>query len=325
MCCEQFDSHHMSKKMYSIVVPCYKSSQTIEKLVELTTAEMKKMGCDNIEFVLVNDCSPDDGETIEVLKKLAAKNKNIKVVNLGKNAGQHNAMMAGLRYAEGDTIISMDDDLQTHPSQLPKMFAAYEEGYDVVYGYYPEKKHSLFRNFGSWFNRFSVSVLLGKPKDVISSSFWIMRKYVRDNIIQYQGSHTYLLGLILRATSNIKSVPVKHFEREYGQSGYNLKALIKLWSNIIGFSSKPLQLAMYIGNIMAIGAVMFGITIIIRKVIDPTLSVGWPSIMVAILFGTGINLFFLGLLGEYVGRVYLHLNREPQYVIKDVINVEKEK
>lgn len=311
--------------MYSIVIPCYKSSHTIKKLIELTTVEMNKMGRSEIEFVLVNDCSPDGGETIKILKKLAEENENIKVINLGKNAGQHNAMMAGLRYAEGDTIISMDDDMQTHPSQLSKMFDAYEKGYDVVYGYYPEKKHSLFRNFGSWFNRFTVSLLLGKPKEITSSSFWIMRKYVRDNIVQYEGSHTYLLGLILRATGNIKSVPVKHFEREYGQSGYNLKQLIKLWSNIIGFSSKPLQMALYLGNIMSIGAFVAAIIIVVRKILDPTLSVGWPSTMVAILFGTGVNLFFLGLIGEYVGRVYLHLNKEPQYVIKEVINVKKEK
>lgn len=310
--------------MYSIVVPCYKSAPTIEKLVELTTEEMNKMGRNDIEFVLVNDCSPDDGATIRILKKIAEERKNVKVINLGKNTGQHNAVMAGLSYAEGDTIISMDDDMQTHPSQLSKMFVAYEEGYDVVYGYYPEKKHSAFRNLGSWFNRATVSVLLKKPKNVISSSFWIMRKYVRDNIMQYKGSHTYLLGLILRATGNIKSVPVEHFEREYGKSGYDLKQLIRLWSNILGFSAKPLRIAFYLGNIMALGAVLLGIVIIIRKLSDPAIAVGWPSTMVAVLFGAGINLFFLGLIGEYVGRVYLHLNKEPQYVIKETINIKDE-
>ena len=311
--------------MYSIVVPCYKSSQTIEKLVEITTSEMEKMGRCDIEFVLVNDCSPDGGETIAVLKRLAEERSNVKVINLGKNAGQHNAMMAGLRYAEGDTIISMDDDLQTHPSQLPKMFEEFDKGHDVVYGFYPEKKHSLFRNFGSWVNRTTVSILLGKPKEITSSSFWIMRKYVRDNIIEYQGSHTYLLGLILRATGNIKSVPVQHFEREYGESGYNFKSLLRLWSNIIGFSSKPLQLALYIGSTIAVIAFIAAIIIIAKKFMDPTLSAGWPSTIVTILFGTGLNLIFLGLIGEYVGRVYLHLNKEPQYVIKEVMNVKRKK
>ena len=150
--------------MYSIVIPCYKSSHTLKKLVTLTTEEMQKMNREDLEFVLVNDCSPDGGKTLEVLRQLAEENENVRVINLAKNVGQHNAMMAGLRYAKGDTIISMDDDMQTHPSQLPKMFAEYDKGYDVVYGYYPEKKHSLFRNFGSWVNRASVTILLGKPK-----------------------------------------------------------------------------------------------------------------------------------------------------------------
>ena len=240
--------------MYSIVIPCYKSSHTLKKLVTLTTEEMQKMNREDLEFVLVNDCSPDGGKTLEVLRQLAEENENVRVINLAKNVGQHNAMMAGLRYAKGDTIISMDDDMQTHPSQLPKMFAEYDKGYDVVYGYYPEKKHSLFRNFGSWVNRASVTILLGKPKEITSSSFWIMRKYVRDNIIEYTGAHTYLLGLILRATQNIKSVPVQHFEREYGQSGYTFKQLVKLWSNIIGFSYKPLASTCY-GKYYGFGSV----------------------------------------------------------------------
>lgn len=310
--------------MYSIVIPCYQSSKTIKKAVACTRQTMLEMQRTDFEFILVNDCSPDNGETLSVLRELAQDDSRIKVINLGKNAGQHNAMMAGLRHAKGEVIISMDDDMQTHPSQLPKMFEAFEEGFDVVYGYYPNKKHSLFRNLGSWFNRTTVTLLLGKPKEITSSSFWIMRKYVRNNLIQYDGSHTYLLGLILRATTNIKSIPVEHFAREYGSSGYNIRQLIKLWSNIIGFSSKPLQIAMYLGNLMALGSVIGAIAIIIRKFMNPAISVGWPSTMVAILFGTGINLFFLGLIGEYVGRVYLHLNKEPQYVIKETFNIDEE-
>lgn len=310
--------------MYSVVIPCYKSSHTIRKVVEMTKEEMYKMNHTDLEFILVNDCSPDEGETIAVLREMALQDKNIKVIDLGKNAGQHNAMMAGLRYAKGDVIISMDDDMQTHPSQLPKLFEEFDKGFDVVYGYYPHKKHSFFRNLGSLFNRMTVSLLLGKPKEIISSSYWIMKKYVRDNIVKYEGSHTYMLGLILRATRNIKSVPVEHFKREYGESGYNFKQLVKLWSNILGFSSKPLQIAMYLGNILSLIAIISGIAIIIRKFLNPGISVGWPSVIVAILFGSGINLFFMGLIGEYIGRIYMHLNKEPQYVVKEIIDLGEE-
>ena len=218
--------------MYSIIIPCYKSAQTIGTVVSTTAAEMDKMGRHEYEFVLVNDCSPDDGATIKKLRELAREYKNVKVVDLAKNAGQHNAVMAGLRNSSGDVFLSMDDDMQTRPSELHKMFEAFDSGYDVVYGIYKEKKESLFRLFGSWVNKMCAVVFLDRPKNLKTSSFWIIRKYVRDSIISYEGAYTYLMGLILRSTSNIAQVEVKHYEREVGQSGYTLKTLLKLWSNI---------------------------------------------------------------------------------------------
>lgn len=311
--------------MYSIVIPCYKSSETIEEVVTSTLSVMKKLNKENIEFVLVNDCSPDNGKTIDKLRQLAKEYSFVKVINLAKNVGQHNAMMAGLRHATGDVIISMDDDMQTRPSELPKMFAEFENGYDVVYGCYPEKKHSAFRNFGSWFNRITVTWLLKKPKEIRSSSFWIMHKFVKDSIVTYTGSHTYLLGLILRTTHNIKSVEVNHFEREHGTSGYTLKSLLGLWSNIIGFTSKPLELAMHMGYFVSFCSIVAAVIVFIRKLVNPALTVGWPSIIIAIFFSLGILLAFMGLIGEYIGRMYIQINNEPQYVIKESINIEEEK
>ena len=144
-------------KRISIVIPCYNSEATIRKVVEMVMEEFKKMDGYDCEFVLVNDGSPKD-DTYGEIKKLGEQYKNVKGINLLRNFGQHNALMAALHYTEGDFILGMDDDMQTHPSQLPKMFAEYDKGYDVVYGYYPEKKHSLFRNFGSWVNRASVTI-----------------------------------------------------------------------------------------------------------------------------------------------------------------------
>lgn len=310
--------------MYSIVIPCYKSSETIETVVMSSVSEMKKMSRDNLEFVLVNDCSPDGGKTRRKLFELAQKYSFVKVIDLAKNVGQHNAMMAGLRHAEGDVIISMDDDMQTRPSELVKMFASFEEGYDVVYGCYPEKKHSLFRNFGSWFNRATVTLLLNKPKEIRSSSFWIMRKFVKDSIIEYTGAHTYLLGLILRTTNNIKSVEIQHFEREYGTSGYTLKSLLALWSNIIGFTAKPLEIAMHLGFLIAGFSFIAGIIIFVRKMIDPMVTIGWSSTIVAIFFSLGIILSFMGVIGEYIGRMYLQVNNEPQYVIRETVNIKED-
>ena len=293
--------------MYSIIIPCYKSSETIQRVVECTIEEMKNLGKTELEFVLVNDCSPDNRKTWRKLNEIADKYPFVKIIDLAKNVGQHNAVMAGLRHAAGDVIISMDDDMQTNPKELVKMFAAFDEGYDVVYGYYMEKKQTTFRKFGAWFNQMTVHCFLKKPKDIISSSFWIMRKYVRDEIIHYTGAYTYLLGLILRTTNNIKSVEVKHYEREVGSSGYTLKALIKLWSNITGFTSKPLHIIMNLGYFVA------GISFI-----------SWSSIIISIWFSLGILLISLGLIGEYLGRLYLKVNEQPQYVIREKRNVEGE-
>ena len=157
--------------LYSIIIPCYNSSKTIRKVVELTMQEMENQKRTPYEFVLVDDFSPDGGDTVRALESLADDYSCVKIVELAKNSGQHNAVMAGLNYADGDTLIAMDDDMQTHPSQLPVLFEEFDKGYDIVYGYYPQKKHSLFRNFGSYINYLSVRILIGKPKDMKTSSF----------------------------------------------------------------------------------------------------------------------------------------------------------
>ena len=310
--------------LYSIIIPCYKSGQTIEHVVDMTREEMVRLGRSNLEFVLVNDCSPDEGRTISVLRRMAENHTDVKVIDLAANSGQHNALMAALRHAEGDIIIGMDDDGQTHPSQLGKLFSALDEGYDLVYGYYPDKKHSWFRNMGSRFNDFTVNSMIKKPKDVRTSSYFLVRKFIRDYSIQYEGSYTYLLGLFMRCTQNITSVPIQHFEREAGESGYTLKQLIRLWSSIIGFSVIPLRAASVAGFFFAGVGILAAVAVIIMKFVIPDMSMGWPSLMCAISFFFGLNFMFLGMIGEYLGRMFLAMNKEPQYVIKATYNIEKE-
>ncbi len=303
--------------LYSIIVPCYKSSHTIRELVELTSAKMEEMGRTPFEFVLVDDCSPDNGETISLLKELADEYESVHVVELAQNSGQHNAVMAGLNYAKGDVLIAMDDDLQTHPSQLPILFEAFDQGYDIVYGHYPQKHHSLFRNFGSWVNYTSVRILIGKPKDLKTSSFWIIKKFVRDYVIQYKSHYTHLQGLFLRTTRNIASVPVEHFDRGYGQSGYTFKKLIELWSNIMGYSIVPLRIATRVGVFFAVLSILGAIAIILKKIFAPTSAVGWYSLIVSIFFLSGLIMIFLGLIGEYLGRMFQGMSNNPQYVVRD--------
>lgn len=309
--------------MYSFVIPCYNSSKSIRHVVELTMEEMEKMNRREFEFVLVNDYSSST-KTMPVLKKLAEEYPCVTVLNLAKNAGQHNAIMAGLNYAKGDILIGMDDDMQTHPSQLPYLFEELEKGYDIVYGYYPEKKHSAFRNFGSWVNYISVRILIGKPKELKTSSYWVARKFVRDSVIEYQAPYAYIQGLFLRTTRNISCIPIQHFQREEGESNYTFKRLLKLWSNIIGFSITPLRLTEYCGFGLSLLSIIAAVVVLIRKILNPAMALGWPSLMIVICFFSGIQLMFLGLIGEYIGRMFLGLNRQPQYVIREVIRQESE-
>lgn len=315
---DQGNGQERKNVLYSIIIPCYKSSQTIRKVVEMTMQELEKLEKREYEFVLVDDCSPDGGATMAALMALVRDYACVRVVELAKNAGQHNAVMAGLNHAQGDAFIAMDDDMQTHPSQLKFLLDEFDKGYDIVYGYYPEKKHSKFRNFGSYVNYMSVRILLKKPKDLKTSSFWVIRRFVRDYAVEYKSAYTHLQGLFLRTTRHISSVPIQHFEREVGTSNYTLKKLIALWSNIIGFSIVPLQLAMYAGWIFSALGILGAVAVVLMKMIRPYMAIGWPSMMAAICFFSGLNLLFMGMIGEYVGRIFQGVSRNPQYVVRQV-------
>lgn len=303
--------------LYTIVIPCYRSSHTIRKLVELTSEKMREMRRTPFEFILVEDCSHDDRKTLNELRSLADDYDYVKVISLAKNAGQQNAIIAGLHEAGGDIIISMDDDMQTHPSQLPVMFAEIEKGYDIVYGVYKDKKHNKFRNFGSWLNHVTVKILIGKPKHMKTSSYWIAKRFVRDYIIQYTGTYTHIQGLMLRTTENISTVEVEHFAREYGKSGYTFGKLVKLWSNILGYSIVPLRMARNAGFLFFVLSIIGVIVVIVKKILYPSAAVGWYSLMVTLCFFSGLIMLFLGLIGEYLGRMYLGLTNTPQYVIRE--------
>ena len=304
--------------LYSVIIPCYQSSRTIRSVVEETMQIFKQMKRGEVEFVLVDDCSPDEGATVRELRRLVEEYPCVRAIELAKNGGQHNAQMAALNYARGDYIISMDDDGQTSPTQLGKLLDEIDKGYDIVYAYYPDKKHSGGRNLGSRFNQWSMSILIGKPKDMKTSSFWVIRRFVRDYAIQYKSSYTHIQGVFLRVTRNISSVPVEHFRRQVGESGYTFRKLVQLWANIIGFSIVPLRLATILGNVFALTGLIGIIAVIIRKIIRPVTAIGWPSLMVSIFFFSGLILIFMGLIGEYIGRIFLGMSNNPQYVVRRI-------
>lgn len=289
----------------------------------MAVAEFHELDIEDFEFVLVNDCSPDGGETLGEIQSLAEKYPYVTAVDLGKNSGQHNATMAALNYATGDYIISMDDDMQTNPSEFPKLLSKLAEGYDVVYGYYEEKKESWFRRMGSALNHWTVRMLIHKPKWLKTSSFWVIRRYVRDYVIQYRYPNVHLQGLFLRTTDNIACVPIEHYERAYGSSTYTLKKLIALYLNIVTFSSVPIHFVSVMGFILAGFGFIIDLYLVIRKIINPAYATGWFSIIGALCFFSGVILAALGVVGAYVGRLMMGQTNDPQYVVRSVTKQNK--
>lgn len=302
----------------SFVIPCYRSEQTITGVVEEITQTMGQLPSYTFEIILVNDCSPDD--TFQIIRQLCGQYDNLIGINLARNFGQHSAIMAGLHYATGDICVFLDDDGQTPANEVDKLLDAIAAGADVAMASYDHKMHSHFRNWGSKVNECMMHIMLRKPRELFVSSYFAVKRFVADSMLQYSNSYPYLPGLLLRATKNIVNVPVHHREREVGTSGYTLKKLLGLWFNgFTAFSVVPLRAATAVGVASAFVGFIYGIYTIIRKLVDPNILLGFSSIMAAILFIGGMLMIMLGLVGEYIGRIYISLNNSPQYVVREAI------
>ena len=302
----------------SFVIPCYRSENTIETVVqEIRNTIATRPGTD-YEIILVNDCSPDN--VWNVIKHLAASDNRIKGICLAKNFGQHSALIAGYGQTTGDYIISLDDDGQTPANECFKLVDKLEEGFDVVYACHVKSTQRIYRRFGSFVNRKMAESLIGQPQNLRASSFFIARKFVIDQITQYQNSFPYIGGLIFRTTKKIGSVEIQHRKRILGESNYTLMSLLSLWINgFTAFSVKPLRLATYIGVLCAVLGLGSGIYIIIQKIMMPEMLMGYASIMSTMLFLGGVIMLVLGLIGEYIGRIYICINQSPQYVIREKV------
>lgn len=305
-------------QLVSFVIPCYRSSRTLGSVVAEIDGTMKKLPEYTYEIVLVNDSSPDD--TFEVIRGLCAERKDICGINLARNFGQHAALMAGFHYTHGDVVVCLDDDGQTPAAEVGKLLSAIGEGYDVVYAKYAHKQHSGFRNFGSKINELMTRVMLGKPKELYLSSYFAAKRFVVDEILRYTNPYPYVIGLVLRTTKNIANVEVSHREREVGVSGYTLGKLLGLWFNgFTAFSIKPLRVATAMGGMTALCGFLYGIYTVIKKFVNPNVPIGFSSLMATLVFIGGMIMLMLGLIGEYIGRIYISLNNSPQYVIRECI------
>lgn len=306
-------------KKVSFVIPCYRSEQTITHVVDEIQRTLARLSEYDYEIILVNDCSPDN--TFEVIRELCEKDSRITGINLAKNFGQHAALMAGFRHVQGDIVVCLDDDGQTPADEVGKLLCGIEKGSDVVYARYNHKKHSTFRNFGSHVNELMTRVMLGKPKELFVSSYFAAKRFIIDEIIRYENSYPYVIGLVLRSTKKITNVEVNHREREAGTSGYTLKKLLGLWFNgFTSFSVQPLRIATVMGGSFAVLGFIYAIYTIIKKFVNPAVPMGFSSLMSAILVIGGMVMIMLGLIGEYIGRIYITLNNSPQYVIREVVH-----
>jgi Glycosyltransferases involved in cell wall biogenesis len=298
----------------SIVIPVYRGAQTIGPLVDLLINTLHKEYL--LEIVLVNDCSPDNSETI-CMQKYREYPDIVRFYSLAKNVGEHNAVMAGLNNCSGEWVVIMDDDFQNPVSEVRKLVAfACGHSYDVVYTWYEQRKHSLFRKIGSSMIDRLARIMLKKPKNLYLSSFKAIRRPLVNHIITYTAPYPYIDGLILNATNNIGKVMVEHHERAAGTSGYTLKKLVSLSLTMFtNFSVLPLRIAAGIGFLFALMSFAIGVEIIFERLTNPTLPPGYSFTLFFSTLFAGIQLIAIGLVGEYVGRIFISMNRRPQYFI----------
>lgn len=299
----------------SIIIPVYNGAKTVSRLVDELIAQPGKHAP---EIILVNDGSKDN--TDEVCTSIFNKYKGIvKYICLARNFGEHNAVMAGLNSAIGDYAVIIDDDFQNPPGEIQKLVdKAVSGGFDVVYSFYEKKYHSWFRNMGSAFNNLIANFLLNKPRGLYLSSFKCMNRFSVDEVIKYKGPFPYIDGLILRSTQKIGKAMVEHIERKEGKSGYTIRKLVRLWLNMfINFSILPLRVSVFLGFIFLFLGIILSIHTIIEKILNPDIPFGIASIFLSILVFGGIQLLMLGLIGEYLGKLFLANNQTPQYVIRE--------
>lgn len=312
----------------SVVIPCYKSSKTIGAVVEEIEKTMDAMSVREFEIILVNDCSPDGGETLAEIRRLCGADRHVKGVDLAKNSGQAAATMAGLAQASGELVAVGDDDGQTPYESLFNMRQKLEdEKYDIVCAHYEGRgRRSLFRRFGSWMASAMSNYTLETPKNVAISVFFIARRFVIQEMLRYNRPYPFIIGLIAQTTHNIGNVLIDQRERASGQSGYTFTKLLSMWMNgLTAFSVKPLRLSSIIGFLCAAAGFITGAVTIIRKLLYPDILAGYTTLLAAILLVGGIIMLILGLIGEYVGRIYICINNRPQYVVKELISGAQER
>ena len=307
----------------TVAIPCYKSSKTISIVVDQITSKFRELNRYDYEIILINDCSPDN--TFEIIKELCQKDSHIMGIDLSRNWGQAAARMACLKQIDSDCLIYMDDDGQHPIEYLPQLIQKIEEGYDLVSADFSVKQTKKINKLTSAISSKLFQITGKRPKGAVSSSYFAINRMCIESLKKYQSPFPSIFGYLYQIAGKITSIKVKQNKRIVGKSGYNFSKRFKVWLNgMINFSIFPLRLSSFLGVIFSITGFIFGIVLFIRKLLFPNILVGYTSVITIILFIGGLIMIMLGLIGEYIGRIYLTISNQPQFEIREIIKKEGE-
>lgn len=312
----------MKPILLSFVIPCYRSEKTVGMVIDEIIETVGQRPEYDYEIIAVNDCSPDN--VLTVLKARAEKNPKIRVVSFSRNMGKHAAVLAGYAFVEGEYVIDLDDDFQSPVNELWRLLAPVaNDECDYATAKYFTKRQSFSKRMGSNINLLMSSIMLEKPPNLRFENFSVMKRFIAGEMIKYVHPFPYLEGLVLRVTQRIGTVEMDQRERgDDSGTGFTLRKSLSLWLNgLTAFSVKPLRVASLLGVVVATCGFAFAAYLVVRRLLHPEMVAGFSSIMATLLITSGIIMLLLGLIGEYLGRVYICINAAPQYVIKETFNV----
>ena len=308
----------MSEITYSVVIPVYNSNRSLPELVKRLNAVFQNKMAEPHEIIMVDDGSPRP-ETWQTLRALSAADPRVRVFRLAKNFGQGCALLCGMSYAKGDWIVTMDDDLQHRPEDIPQL-AAHRE-HDVVIARFPEKACGPFKQLTSNLKGRLDARLLGKPRHITSSPFRLMKRHVVESMLTIRTPRPFLIAMILAVTADVVNADVTHDSRKYGRSNYTLRNSFSMMSNMLFNNSSFMLRSMSVfGFTMASLSILYGIYLVLRRIVQNHVPAGWTSLMVVVLISSGIVIFCLGILGEYIARLIESAESRPTWVIRESID-----
>lgn len=307
--------------LITVAIPCYRSAGTIGPVVDELRATIAARDGFDYQIVLVND-HPDD-DTFDVIASLCRADPKIVGVDLSRNFGQTSAKMAALPYVKGDVLVYMDDDGQHPASEIFRLVDKVLEGYDLVYARFPHKKHNIFKRMTSRLNSLVLEWNGTKPKDIVMSSYHAMSRAAVEALKKYKSPFPSMAGYLFHVFHRYANVDMDHRERIAGRSNYTLGKMLRLWlTGFTNFSTVPLRFAAIIGAICAVFGFVVGLIVVIRKLMNPAVAAGYTSSICVQLFVGGVIMTLLGLIGEYIGRIYMTVSDMPQYEVRETLNAD---